>query len=103
MNIMRLNHIDLTKYVRESRTLPPIKLVKDYQMAVKNMYDHAEHFDGKFRSRGEQKIHETSYFYNETTRQVAEFNKETVDILTAGKYSPKELNRFLDTKHLGHF
>jgi len=100
-NIMRLNRIGLTKYVREGRPLPPIKLVKDYQMAVKNMYDHAEHFDGKFRSRGEQKIHETSYSYNESTRQIAGFNKETGDIITAGKYSPRAFDRFLDTKHLG--
>ena len=100
-NIMRLNRIGLTKYVREGRPLPPIKLVKDYQMAVKNMYDHAEHFDGKFSSRGEQKIHETSYSYNESTRQVAGFNKETGDIITAGKDSPRAFDRFLDTKHLG--
>jgi hypothetical protein len=100
-NIMRLNRIGLTKYIREGRPLPPIKLVKDYQMAVKNMYDHAEHFDGKFSSRGEQKIHETSYSYNESTRQVAGFNKETGDIITAGKYSPRAFDRFLDTKHLG--
>ena len=75
--------------------------IKDYQMAVKNMHDHAEHFDGKFSSRGEQKIHETSYSYNESTRQVAGFNKETGDIITAGKYSPRAFDRFLDTKHLG--
>lgn len=100
-NIMRLNRIGLTKYVREGHPLPPIKLVKDYQMAVKNMYDHAEHCDGKFSSRGEQKIHETSYSYNEITRQIAGFNKETGDIITAGKYSPRAFDRFLDTKHLG--
>ena len=70
-------------------------------MAVKNMYDHAEHFDGRFSSRGEQKIHETSYSYNESTRQVAGFNKETGDIITAGKYSPRAFDRFLNTKHLG--
>ena len=97
-NIMRLNRIGLTKYVREGRPLPPIKLVKDYQIAVKNMYDH---FDGKFSSRREQKIHENSYSYNESTRQVAGFNKETGDTITAGKYSPRAFDRFLDTKHLG--
>ena len=72
-------------------------------MAVKNMYDHAEaeHCDGKFSSRGEQKIHETSYSYNKSTRQIAVFNKETGDIITAGKYSPRKFDRFLDTKHLG--
>ena len=70
-------------------------------MAVKNMYDHAEHFDGKFSSRGEQKIRETSYCYNERTRQVAGFNKETGDIITAGKYNPRAFDLFLDTKHLG--
>jgi hypothetical protein len=100
-NIMRLNRIGLTKYVREGHPLPPIKLVKDYQMAVKNMYDHAEHCDGKFSSRGEQKIHETSYSYNETTRQIAGFDKETGDIITAGKYKTPAFDRFLDTKHLG--
>lgn len=60
-NIMRLNRIGLNKYIREGRSLPPIKLVKDYQMAVENIYDHAEYFDGKFSSRAEQKIHKTSY------------------------------------------
>lgn len=99
-NIMRLNRIGLTKYVREGHPLPPIKLVKDYQMAVKNMYDHAEHCDGKFSSRGEQKIHETSYSYNESTRQIAGFNKETGDIITAGKYSPRAFDRFFDFESL---
>ena len=72
-------------------------------MAIKNMYDHAEYFDGKFNSRGEQKIHETSYSYNETTRQVAGFSKETDDIITASKYNPRAFDRFLDTKHLCRF
>jgi hypothetical protein len=100
-DILHLNGIGLTKYVREGRPLLPIKLVNDYQMAVKNMCDHSEHSDGKFSSRGEQKIHETSYSYNESTRQVAGFNKETGDIITAGKYSPRAFARFLETMHLG--
>lgn len=100
-DILRLNGIELTKYVREGRPLPPIKLVNDYQMAIKNMCDHAEHSDGKFNSRGEQKIYETSYSYNKSTRQVAVFNKETGDIITAGKYSSKAFTRFLETMDLG--
>ena len=84
-DIMRLNRIGLTKYVQEGRPLPPTKLIKDYQMAVKNMYDYAEHFDGEFSSRGEQKIHQTSYSYNKSTRQVAVLNKEMGDVITAGK------------------
>jgi len=100
-NILRLQRIGLTKYAREGRPLPPIKLVNHYQMAVKNMCDHSEHSDGKFSSRGEQKIHDTSYSYNRTTRQVAGFNKETGDIITAGKYRPQYFDRFLETMHLG--
>ena len=100
-NILRLERIGLTKYLREGRPLPPIKLVKDYQMAVKNMCNHYQHSDGEFSSRGEQKIHQASYFYNESTRQVAGFNKETGDLITAGKYSPRAFDRFLNTMHLG--
>ena len=100
-NLQRLEEIGLTKYTQESSPLPPIELVKAYQMAVKKMCDHSKSSDGKYSSRGEQKIHETSYFYNEITRQVAGFNKETGDLITAGKYSPKAFDRFLDTKHLG--
>jgi hypothetical protein len=100
-NILQLQRIGLTKYVREGRRLPPIKLVKAYQMAVKNMCDHSQHSDGRFSSRGEQKIHQVTYSYNESTRQVAGFNKETGELITAGKYSPRAFNRFLDTMHLG--
>ena len=42
-NILRLQKIGLTKYVREGRPLPPIKLIKAYQIAVKNMCDHSQH------------------------------------------------------------
>jgi hypothetical protein len=100
-NILQLQRIGLTNYVREGRPLPPIKLVKAYQMAVKNMCDHSQHSDGKFSSRGEQKIHQVTYCYNEGTRQVVGFNKETGELITAGKYSPRAFNRFLDTMHLG--
>ena len=48
-----------------------------------------------------QKIHETSYCCNKSTRQIAGFYKETGDIITAGKYNPGAFDRFLDTKHLG--
>jgi hypothetical protein len=89
-NILQLQRIGLTKYVREERPLPPIKLVKAYQMAVKNMCDHSQHSDGRFSSRGEQKIHQVTYSYNETG-----------ELITAGKYSPRAFNRFLDTMHLG--
>jgi hypothetical protein len=100
-NILQLQRIGLTKYVREGRPLPPIKLIKAYQMAVKNMCDHSQHSDGRFSSRGEQKIHPVTYCYNESTRQVAGFNKETGELITAGKYSPRAFDRFLDTMHLG--
>jgi len=65
------------------------------------MCDHSQHSGGRFSSRGEQKIHQVTYSYNESTRQVAGFNKETGELITAGKYSPRAFNRFLDTMHLG--
>lgn len=71
---MPLERIGLTKYVREGCPLPPLKWVKAYQMAVKNMCDHSKHSDGKFSSKGEQKIHEASYCYNESTRQVVKYS-----------------------------
>jgi hypothetical protein len=100
-NIMELQKRELTKYVREGRPLPSIKLVKAYQMTVKNMCDHSQHSEGTFSSKGEQKIHQVTYSYNESTRQVAGFNKETGELITAGKYNPRAFNRFLDTMHLG--
>lgn len=54
-------------------------------MAIKNMCDHSQHSNGKFSSRGEQKIHQVTYRYNESTRQVAGFNKETGELITADK------------------
>jgi hypothetical protein len=102
-NINHLQSIGLTNYVREGlHPLPPIKLVKAYQMAVKELCDHSKHFDGKYSSRGEQKIHDVSYRFNENTRQVAGFNKETGDLITAGKFKPQAFGLFLDTMHLGH-
>ena len=100
-NLNRLNLIGLTKYVQEGNPLPPVELVKNYQKGVKDMCDNAEHFDGTYGSRGEQKIHKTSCYYNRATRQVAVFNKETGDVITAGKYNPGAFDRFLDIKHLG--
>ena len=100
-DVMRLNRIGLTKYVREGRPLPPIELVNDYQMAVKNLYDQAEHCDGELSSRGERKIHKISYSYNRSTRQIIAFNKETGNIITAGKYNKRAFINFLNTKHLG--
>ena len=100
-DLMRLKRIGLTKYVREGRPIPPIELVREYQRAVKNLHDDAEHCDGKFSSRGEQKIHETSFSYHRISRHIVEFNKETGDVITAGKYRSSAFDRFLDTKHLG--
>ena len=101
-NFKRLQRIGLTDYLREGRhPLPPIKLVKAYQMAVKNTCDYSKHSDGKYSSRGEQKIHDVTYWYNESTRQVAGFKKETGDLITGGKYKPRAFDRFLDTMHLG--
>lgn len=52
---------------------------------------------------GEQKIYDVPYCYNQDTREVAGFKKETGNLITAGKYNPKVFNRFLDTMHLGGF
>lgn len=62
-NLKHLERIELTKYVREGHPLPPIKLVKNYQMVVKKTCDHSKY--------------------------------------SAGKYSPRAFDRFLDTMHIG--
>ena len=100
-NILKIQRIGLTNYAREGHPLPPIKLVKAYQMAVKNMCEHFQHSDGRFSSRGEQKVYDVTYSYNIETRHVAAFNKQTGDLITAGKYSRRPFDRFLDTMHLG--
>ena len=103
-DLRRLNFIGLTNYVREGRPLPPMELINDFQMAVKNMCENpnSRRFDGEYSSRGEEKTHDAFYCCNKYTRQVAAFNKETRDIITAGKYNLRAYNRFVDTRHLGN-
>ena len=95
----------MTKYDKK-RHIELLKGFLDFKNQGKDLYtenrnEYMELLEGTYSSKAEQKIHETSYSYNESTRQIAGFNKETGDIITAGKYSPRAFDRFLDTKHLG--
>ena len=47
-DVQRLEKIGLTNYVREGHPLPPIKLVKDFQMVIKKMCDHSKTSNGEF-------------------------------------------------------
>lgn len=69
-------------------------------MAIKGICDNFKPVDGKYNSRAEQKVLEASYCYNKETRQIVVFNKETADLITAGKYKEKAFGRFNTTKTL---
>ena len=97
-----INRVGLTKYVRLGNTLPPVELIKDYQAAVKVFCENSERLpSGTYNSRGDQKVHKSSFYYNDNTRKIVAFNIETQDLITAGTYNLKDFSMFRVTKNIG--
>ena len=100
--LRKIETVGLTNYIRLDNPPPPIELIKDYQAAIKGFCKNSEKLpNGTYNSRGDQKVHKSSFYYNEETRTIVTFNKETQDLITASTYNQKHFAMFIITKHLG--
>ena len=99
--LRQINRVGLTKYVQLGNILPPVELIKDYQAAVKVFCKNSERLpSGTYNSRGDQKVHKSSFYFNEDTQRIVSFNIETQDLITAGTYNFKEFSMFRVTKNI---
>ena len=100
--LRQINRLGLTKYVQLGNPLPPVELIKDYQAAVKVFCENSERLPSStYRSRGDQKVHKSSFYYNDNTRKIVAFNIETQDLITGGTYNLKDFTMFRVTKNIG--
>ena len=100
--LRKIETVGLPKYVRLGNPLPSVELIKDYQAAVKGFCENSEKLpSGTYSSRGDQKVHKSSFYYNDETRKIVAFNMETQDLITASTYNPKDFAMFRVTKNLG--
>ena len=100
-DVMRINEIGIYNYAKEGRPLPPIELIKDYQMAMKDICTNGKLLEGTYSSKAEQKIHKAIYKYDIQTRKVVGFYRETGELITATKYKESTFQNFILTKNLG--
>jgi len=89
----------IVAYVRKNNKLPSLDLIRAYQNAIKNFCEDRNQSDRNDEStfRGEPSI----TFFNQETRQVVIFNRETKIFITAYKISPDQLIRYLKTGEIG--
>ena len=100
-DVKRINEIGIYNYAKEGRPLPPIELIKDYQMAMKDICTNGKLLEGTYSSKAEQKIHKAIYKYDMQTRKVVGFHRETGELITATKYKESTFQNFILTKNLG--
>lgn len=100
-DVKRINEIGIYNYAKEGRPLPPIELIKDYQMAMKDICTNGKLLEGTYSSKAEQKIHKAIYKYDMQTRKVVGFYRETGELITATKYKESTFQNFILTKNLG--
>ena len=89
----------IVAYVRKGNKLPSLDLIRAYQNAIKNFCEDQNQSDRNDKStfRGEPSI----TFFNQETRQVVIFDRETKIFITAYKISPDQLIRYLKTGEIG--
>ena len=100
-DVKRINEIGIYNYAKEGRPLPPIELIKDYQMAIKDICSNGKLLEGTYSSRAQQKIHKAIYKYDVETGKVVGFYKETGELITGTKYKESDFQTFILTKNLG--
>ena len=86
-------------YLRKGKKLPSLDFIRAYQNAIKNFCEDRNQSDRNDKStfRGEPSI----TFFNQETRQVVIFDRETKIFITAYKISPDQLIRYLKTGEIG--
>jgi Colicin D len=86
-------------YVRKGKKLPSLDLIRAYQNAIKNFCENRNQSVRNDEStfRGEPSI----TFFNQETRQVVIFDKETKIFITAYKLAERSVNKYLTTGIIG--
>jgi len=87
-------------YVRKGNKVPSLDLIRAYQNAIKNFCEDRNQSDRNDEStfRGEPSI----TFFNEETRQVVIFNRETKIFITAYKLAERSVGGYLTTGNIGN-
>ena len=87
-------------YVRKGNKLPSLDLIRAYQNAVKNFCEDRNQSDRNDKNTfgGEPSI----TFFNEKTRQIAVFNRETKIFITAYKLAERSVDEYLTTGNIGN-
>ena len=90
----------LVSYVRKGQKLPSLDLIRAYQNAIKNFCEDrnqsARNDESSFRGKP------SITFFNEDTRQVAVFNRETKIFITAYKLAERSVDEYLTTGNIGN-
>jgi len=86
-------------YVRKGNKLPSLDLIRAYQNPIKNFCEDRNQSDRNDKSifRGEPSI----TFFNEETRQVVIFDRETKIFITAYKLAERSVDEYLTTGNIG--
>ena len=86
-------------YLRKGKKLPSLDLIRAYQNAIKHFCEDRNQSDRNDKStfRGEPSI----MFFNQETRQVVIFDRETKIFITAYKISPEQLVRYFKSDDIG--
>ena len=86
-------------YLRKGNKLPSLDLTRAYQNAIKNFCEDRNQSNRNDKStfRGEPSI----TFFNQETRQVVIFDRETKIFITAYKLSLDQRDRYLKTDEIG--
>ena len=86
-------------YVRKGEKLPSLDFIRAYQNAIKNFCEDRNKSDRNDNStfRGEPSI----TFFNQETRQVVIFDRETKIFITAYKLAERSIDEYLTTGNIG--
>ena len=89
----------IVAYVRKGNKLPSLDLIRAYQNAIKNFCEDPNQSDRNDKStfRGEPSI----TFFNQETRQVVIFDRETKIFITAYKIAERSVDQYLTTGNIG--
>jgi len=89
----------IVAYLRKGKKLPSLDLIRAYQNAIKNFCEDRNQSDRNDKStfQGEPSI----TFFNEETRQVVIFDRETKIFITAYKLAERSVDEYLTTGNIG--
>ena len=91
----------LVAYVRKGNKLPSMDLIRAYQNAIKIFCEDRNQSDRNDKStfRGKPSI----TFFNQETRQVVLFDRETKIFITAYKLAERSVDDYLTTGNIGTY